>query len=337
VTPESGPRARVLFTRFVRRRNFRGFPFWVSASPETCAQLAQRARAFAAAQGLAPGIHLADCPPSDIGLYREREMLPERPVSFEGKRDFKMVFPGATATEHALFGEVEHWTHVHLVAGMPGSIVNDATDPQTFSHSAAYGFLTSNPSFAGAGLQVEAALHLPALAAGHRIPAVQRALGAMGYDLQPLSLRTAGFAESGYFRLLSRGGMDLPEETLYEHFAAKTDRVLAAENGVLERWLERDPNRLEDRVHRALRLLQEARRMDYAELLSLTSFARIGVYLGILPENSLDSLEALRVRAQPFHLGVKHPEVAPETLDRLRADLSRGLLTEIQPNPAPLT
>jgi hypothetical protein len=356
VTPATGlsaaARGRVLFTRFVRRRNFAGYPFWVSASPEACSALSARAREYATAEGFDTGVRLADLPPDKLGLHREGNILPEHPVAFAGKRDFKAVFTGTRPGEYALFGEVEHWTRLHIVADAPGIEAMPATIPvhppfleTPFARSATYGYLTSNPTFAGAGLQIEVALHLPALAADRRpgqgLPAVQqlqRALGAMGFDLQPLSLRTPGSAESGYFRMTSRGGMDFPEELVYEHFAVKADIVLTVEAEALARWHRTDPNRLEDRVHRALRLLQEARRMEYSELLSLTSFARIGTYLGIFPEKLRFLLETLRLEAQPFHLRhrLEDPEFsgggpASEALEPARAALARRLTTGVEP------
>jgi hypothetical protein len=308
--------ARVLFTRVIARRNFSGFPFWVSCTPETCTLLAARAREYAAAAGFGAGVRLADLAPETIGLLRERMRLPERPATFPGKRDFKMIFAGRDGAEHALFGETEHWTQIRTLTGLPTAQETtfllesqlaqederERTGGPEFSRSPGWGLLTSDPSFAGSGLQFEAGLHLPALTAARKMPQVQQAMAAMGFELQPLSLRDPGAAEAGYFRLLSRGGMDLTAEGLFGRFEGKTIRLLAAETSAWERWRTREPNLLEDRMHRALRLLQEARRMDLAELLFLTSFARAGAYAGIFPASLLPRLEELRIKARPFHV-----------------------------------
>jgi protein-arginine kinase len=127
---------------------------------------------------------------------------------------------------------------------------------------------------------------------------------------------------------------------LYRRFASKAAALLAAETGAWERWNAREGNLLIDRMHRGLRLLQEARRMDFAELLFLSSFARAGVYAGIFPVSLPARLEELRVKAQPFHLAATRQEdlaatrqeaQIPQLEDELalRADLARALLADI--------
>lgn len=340
--------ARVLFTSWVLRRNFAGFPFWVSAAPETCARIADRGRAHAAQRGFGAGAALAALAPETLGVLRERMLLPERPAaqsSAPGKRDFKMLFLREDPAEHALLGETEHWTRIRTGAGAPSAenpprfLHAEDSSPDSenkaagsaFSLSPEWGLLASDPAHAGNGLQCEAGVHLPALTAARQIPQLRQAMAAMGLELRPLSLRNPGAAEAGYFQLRTRGGMDLSSEGLHARFAGKLKALLDAETGAWERWNARDQNLLEDRMHRALRLLQEARRMDFAELLFLTSFARAGVYRGIFPVSLLPRLEELRVRAQPFH--IRAAEGAgetgadlPERENALRASLARGLL-----------
>jgi hypothetical protein len=336
-TASSDP--RVLFHSHILRRNFAGFPFWVSCAPEACARIAERARTHASWRGFDTAATLAELPPETIGVLRERMHLPEQPATFPGKRGFKMLFtrtsteaPAGTS-EHALLGETEHWTRIRTVVGAPSAenppdFLNaemNETDERfkvghAFSRSPVWGLLMSNPAHAGIGLQCEAGVHLPALTAARKIPQVRQAMAAMGLEMQPLSLREPGAAEAGYFRLQTRGGMDLSSEELHHRFAGKLKSLLEVETKVSLRWNARDPNLLEDRMHRALRLLQEARRMEYAELLFLTSFARAGVYQGIFPETLLSRLETLRIQAQPAHLIATHSEMETTGEERDRAE-----------------
>ena len=333
-TPEpSSLHARVLFTRSIRRRNFTGFPFWVSCPPEICSEVVTQARAFAGTTGFSTPTILANQSPEAIGFFRERQWLPERPITFPGKRDFKLLFLGSDPAEHALVGEVEHWTQIKVRPGLPEA-VDIPTTPGLmeidgpFCHSPGYGFLTSNPTFAGSGLQLEWGVHLPALVSSRRIQSVQQAMNALGLELQPLALRIPGAAEAGFFRVLSRGGMKFPEEALYQRVADRVKSVLTTETEALEKWLEKDKHRLEDRVFRSIHLLQEARHLDYTEFLELCSFVRVGVYLGRFPASLLPKLEELRIITQPFHAPVLQGSKLPGEVDVFRADLVRSHLIE---------
>jgi protein arginine kinase len=327
----NGATARVLFTRTVRRRNFKGFPFWVSCPPETCSTVAQHAREYAGTVGFSRPVVLPDYGSESIGFFREKQWLPERPVTFPGKRDFKLLFLGSDPAQHVLVGEVEHWTQIHVRPGLPESVDIPATPGLMdrhgpFSHSPGYEFLTSNPSFAGSGLQVECAIHIPALTALRRLQPTQQALNAMGVELHPLTVRVPGAAEAGFFRVLSRGGMKFPEDVLYEEFARKIQSLLATEIEAFDQWRKQEQKRLEDRIFRSLRLLQEARTLDYTEYLTFDSFTRTGIYSGHFTSSLLPKLEELRVRSQPFHIAVTQGRpVSPET-DVFRAELARSLL-----------
>lgn len=361
---------RLLFVRAIARRNFAEAPFWVACSAEDGEALAHTAIAQARAEGLTSGYRLAALSPGDIGLLRERMLLPGQPVSFPATRHAKRIFlareGSADSGTHALFGEVEHWTRIHTrgpahapatpsspspPASLSPEILRDiaqrtgrAADASSASPSSAFatgsacsfayaepwGFLASNPAHAGTGLQFEAGVHVPALSdPTSRALMMQavRALAATGHELQPLSLRAPGAASSGFFRLVSRGSAGLTEEEHAIRFAHHLDLVLRIEEEAWAALQSRDPFAMEDRMHRALRILQEARRLEEAEAQSLISFARAGVYAGAFPACLLPSLETLRVQAQPFHVraGMGADEAASEPV--ARANLARRLLS----------
>ncbi len=365
--PDDTSLQRLLFVRVIVRRNFADAPFWVSCPPGECEALVRKAQAQARSEHLTEAYRLAALSPEDIGILRERMLLPEHPVSFPGTRDFKHVFLAgdrhATLRTHALLGEVEHWTRIHTLGphyrpatlrspsppefplealcGIARRAAGDThARPKTFAYADPWGFLTSNPAHAGTGLQFEAGLHLPALSAlGARTALMQtaRALAATGYELQALSLREPGVAAAGFFRLVSRGGAWIAEEEQAVDFMRYVGTVLRAERDAWTDWNAREAAVVEDRMHRALRILQEARRLEQAEAQSLISFARAGVYAGAFPVSLLPKLETLRVQAQPFHIralmvreGVREGEdgaASPDGAAAIRAGLARRLLS----------
>ncbi len=361
---DTTPALRVLFVRALARRNFAGAPFWVSCSPAECETLAERARARARRENLTDEHRLASLTSDDLGILRERMLLPEQPVSFPGSRESKRVFlapePQAAIQTHALLGEVEHWTLAHTLPPSALSHPQPATSspstpaspslslqdlahawshdrdrqPDTFAHAEPWGFLMSNPAHAGTGLQFEAGLHLPALSALSARPLllqVSRALAATGHELQPLSLREPNTGANGFFRLVSRGDAGVTGAECAARFAVQADTVLRTEAQAWAAWNERAADVIEDRMHRSLRILQEARRLEDAETHALISFARAGVYAGIFPVSALPRLETLRVQAQPFHVRALAVSAGnTDTADPdagIRAGLARRLLS----------
>ncbi len=327
------PGARVLFTRFSRRRNFSGHPFWVACPPEACVAIADAARRYAAAAGFAAPCHLADCGPEWRGTLRERGELPERPVSFPGKRDFKMHWRGREPGEHALFGEVEHWMHVRVRAGLSlerEDFEGDQDGGPEFSRSSERGFLTSDPAHAGAGLEACFGLHLPGLAATGAVGQARQALAAMGMELRPLTLHAPGVAEAGFFLLTARAGLNLSRSALRLRCATRIDALLAAEIEATGLWRARSPRLFEDQAHRALRILQKARSLGDAEFGQLSSRARCGVYADFFPVALLDLLEELRVKTRSFHLRLLQDGDDHRDESALRADFTRHALARIR-------
>ena len=138
-----------------------------------------------------------------------------------------------------------------------------------------------------------------------------------------------GAAEAGFYRMVSRGGMNLPEYAVYNRFVEQVKTVLSSEKEAMQKWLEREKKQLEDRVHRSLRLLQEARTLDYTELLTFASFTRLGVYSGCFPAYLLAQMEALRVQTQPFHILALQTRDQPAKADIFRADTVRSQLEKL--------
>ena len=204
--------------------------------------------------GLTRHAALADFGATRIGMLRERMVLPGLPGTFPGRQGFKQLHwrdwkeAGGAFADHALSGEAEHWIRVRVVSGL------DALDAGTeallredalagadaCSRSARHGLLTSDPAFVGNGLQYEAGLHLPALAAAGATHPVRQALVALGVVLTPLSLRDPDTAEAGFFRAATRGDTHRPWREQLARFRELVAAVLEAESAADARRNARD-------------------------------------------------------------------------------------------------
>lgn len=214
----SGSDTAVVLTRVLSFRNFSDLPFVVSAPPNACQAVADRALDRIAKRGGSDVSRLIDLPRRVIRLLREREILPARAVPFPGKKAFKFVALAPEASRWTLVNEVEHVTFGRLFSGSPtpetfadavgdgfadalrdgfveGSINGSEKahlrldgDPhhRPWAWSPAFGYLASDPSRIGPGLRVELVAHLPGLGITRQLPAARNYLSAAGAEFFPM-------------------------------------------------------------------------------------------------------------------------------------------------------
>lgn len=332
----TGPKTPfVLLTRLLAFRNFAGEPFAISASPRDCGRLAEMAAAWAERQGLQPAFRLADRPAPVLRLLRERHLLPEPAVPLAGKRGVKHLAPGTREEVFAWINEVEHVTWVQGLAGwLPASDFAAAWNPpaedpsRPWARSPELGFLASDPSRVGPGISFRILLHLPALALARRLGQAQSAMAALGIQMLPVTRMGPGGlpqdSEPALFWLVSRGGLGRTPEEVYREFAADVEYLLEWEEQTQRRYVEKHRKRLEDRVHGSLQRLAGAVSLGLPEMRHLSSWARLGAYVGILDAQIPNLLEELRVKSQSGHLEVicGRPLVKEEE-DMARANVVR--------------
>lgn len=331
----------MVLTRLLAFRNFAGLPFPVSATPNQCAVAAERALAWMARAGYPSPAPLAACPPRVVRLLREREILPWRAVPFPGKKGFKHLSVVPDGSAWALANEVEHLTLGRLHAGCPhpeaAGFPDPGPDPEGagWARSPRYGYLASDPGRVGPGVAIEQVVHLPGLAMARELPAARNHCVAAGLAFAPASPlpgSSPGPADVGLFRIASRGRLGrTPAEAYAEHLEAVAP-VLRREQEMRRECLARHRERLAGRIRGALERLASAPTLSYEELISLSSFARLGAALGLARPEIGPILESLRVAAASGHLSVSCDKDLPqEEEDFSRANvvrLSLGKLLE---------
>lgn len=334
----------ILFTRAVAFRNFAGFPFVVSAPPNACAAVADKALDLVSKQGGLEVSRLADLPLRAIRLLREREILPPRAVSFPGKKGFKYAAVAPDGASWILVNEVEHLAFGRIIPGLPSPDAFaemepspvDGGDRARWARSPAYGFLTSDPARIGPGLSVEIIVHLPGLALSRQLPQARNYLAAAGAGFQtlaPLSGVAAsgatGAADAGLFRLIGRGRLGKTAREAYTALLGTVEPLLRREQEARNTVLEKHHKRLEERMQQSHRLLSGKGPLGYADMLAAASILRLGAGLGMLNPQIAGILEELRVRAGSGHLAVSSgQELSQEEEDIVRSNVVRSYLDE---------
>ena len=239
--PASRPPApafpNVLLTRSLSYRNFAGEPFAVSASPQACERLAEKASVVAARQGL-EAFRLATCAPRRSASCASATCCrsPRSPWRASGESStwpwegMRILF--------AWINEVEHVTWVQGHAGLlPAEEFAPPWRPpagssRPWARSPRLGYLASDPSRVGPGISFRVLAHLPALSLARRLGQAQGAMAALGIAFLPVTRmgrpgRPRPEAEPARFWMVFRGGLGGTPGSAYREFAATSNPCFA--------------------------------------------------------------------------------------------------------------
>jgi len=226
--------------------------------------------------------------------------------------------------------------HVRIHAVLPGGqfakawkaadrIDNQIEKEVRFSFDKRLGYLTSCPSNVGTGLRLSAMLHLPALVISGEIARTIAALGQSGIFVRGLYGEGSGVV-GNLFQVSNRYTLGRTEEEIVSSLDLVVQQVVDNERTSRKMMLRDAPLELEDRVYRALGVVERARRMCFFEALELLSLVKLGVETELLPVADFNMLE-VGASICPYHIKqVIGAEAEEEETDNERAPHLRRLL-----------
>ncbi len=136
-------------------------------------------------------------------------------------------------------------------------------------------------------------------------------------------------ATGDFYQISNQVTLGRKEEDLIEDLVRVIPRIADYERRSRELWLKEDRLLLEDRVFRALGLLQGARKIPSEETLDLLSAVRMGAGLGIVRGVDMDRLNRLFLHCLPAHLQkCQGAEMSETERDVARARLLREVLAD---------
>ncbi|MFC1500510.1 ATP--guanido phosphotransferase [Candidatus Zixiibacteriota bacterium] len=188
------------------------------------------------------------------------------------------------------------------------------------------GYLTASPTNVGTGLRMSLLIHLPALVLTSDVEHVLRKVAAYGMRIR--GVHGDGSAVFGnLFRLSNDPTLGRSEEDIMRSVAGTAHQLEKYELDARETLWQEARAQLEDKIHRALGILQSARVLSQRECMNLLSAVRLGVNMDVLSGVELHRLDTLTILTQPSHLDRRAGRVLePGERDVLRAEAVRDSL-----------
>ena len=226
--------------------------------------------------------------------------------------------------------------HARIHAVLPGSqfakawktvdrIDNRIESEVRYSFDKRLGYLTSCPSNVGTGLRLSAMLHLPALVISGDIARTVSALGQSGIFVRGLYGEGSGVT-GNLFQVANRYTLGRTEEDIVSNLDSVVRQVVDKERTARKMMLRDAPVALEDRVYRALGVVERARRMCFFEALEILSLVKLGVELELLPVCDFNLLEVGASVCTCHIKKVIGAEADDEEVDNERAPYLRRIL-----------
>jgi protein arginine kinase len=181
------------------------------------------------------------------------------------------------------------------------------------------GYLTACPTNVGTGMRASVMLHLPAMQMTGQTGSILQNTGQLGMTVRGL-YGEGTEATGNFFQMSNQITMGQTEEEICNHLQAVTEQIVEQERMLRERLKADLKYQLEDKIGRALGILNHARIISSTEALTLLSDVRLGIDLGIVSGIKPYALNQLIVSIRPAHL----QKCLAQELDPLQRDVQRA-------------
>ena len=356
----SGPQADIVVSSRIRlARNLAGSKFLGRCSAEEKAEILERLRGVLTSLDLGDEtFYISVDEMAELGrnFLVERHLISRHHALTKGPRG---VVIARRESFTAMINEEDHLRLQVLKAGCQLSeclrqinAIDDRIEEQVdYAFSPRYGYLTACPTNLGTGIRVSVMLHLPALKLTGQVEKFLTAAKDMNLAVRGL-FGEGTEAASDLYQMSNQVTLGVSEEQIVSEFeTAIIPEVVEYEKAARDRLLKQQPDALDDKISRAMALLQSARLISSQEALFLLSHLRLGLnmreHMGastpairrlcslgggsegtdVYPGLSIRTINRLFMLTLPAHLQLNHgKELDPSGRDALRAQIIRSAL-----------
>ncbi|MDR1569211.1 MAG: protein arginine kinase [Oscillospiraceae bacterium] len=192
----------------------------------------------------------------------------------------------------------------------------------SFAYDIELGYLTACPTNTGTGMRASAMLHLPALTWSGEMGKVTQAVSKLGLTLRGL-YGEGSEAQGDLYQLSNQVTLGRTESDILDDMQSATNQMVDWERKVRVALHAGDRIALEDRLMRALGVMERARRMNAKEFMQRWSCLRLGSCMRLISIRP-DTLDRLLVTAQPASL----EQATGESLTDEQRDIRRASLVQ---------
>ncbi len=333
----TGPNSNIVISSRIRlARNLERIPFSHWASKKQKEELLKKVKDLLASSDYTKGalfLAMADLNNLDKQFLIERHLISKEHAL---RANHKAVVIGDQEILSIMINEEDHLRIQVMQSGfnldeawhIVDRIDADFAKKLNFAYSDTWGYLTACPTNTGTGLRASVMLHLPALVMSKQINKVLQAI-------TKLSLTARGFygegteASGNFFQISNQVTLGHSEEDILDNIERIIKQVIGHEQNARRVLFEQDRARIEDRIWRAFATLKNAHIITSKEAIDLFSNVRLGIDMGILKGQDIQTVNRIFILIQPAHLQkIEGKLLSPEERDMKRAELIRKELGE---------
>ncbi|MCQ4950469.1 ATP--guanido phosphotransferase [Bittarella massiliensis (ex Durand et al. 2017)] len=332
---QSGPEGDVVISSRIRlARNVGDLPFPDLMSARQRAAFIQRVQAAVENAAFGEGLQLRYVDVGALDQSHRMALVERHLISLEMAKAGGGLLLSDDETVSVMLCEEDHLRIQIMGAGLCcegcwqlADRLDDLLDEGLhFAFDERWGYLTHCPTNLGTGMRASVMVHLPALERSGYLRSLINSAYKLGITIRG-TYGEGTSAEGSFYQISNQLSLGLSEKQVRDNLAAVVRQLAAEERRQRAQFCAEDPLAFEDRVYRALGVLENARLLSHREVIDCVSQLRLGIAGQVVEK--LDFFTAARLLGETGanSIAAAHPEAqSARERDRIRAQIVRDIL-----------